>query len=533
MDTRSTKYLIFLVSAVLSILFSAHYFLQDQLIVYGDAESHLNIAKRVIHSLTPGMAQLGGVWLPLPHLLLVPFVSIDTLWRTGLAGSIVSGASYIISGLYIFNIVYLLTKKQIAAAIGAALFLLNPNILYMQSTAMTELPLIALFLLSIYYFSEYIMNGNKIEPLLLSSLFGFAATLTRYDGWFLVAFQALGLLIYHGYKYLRQRSPALLQKTIGLLTLYSTLAFFGIILWFLWGWVILGDPLYFTSSPFSAKSQQRGWLSRGELPSYHNIASSIEYYTVTSIENIGSIASILFTLGLLLFALDRKIPHRFIFLMILLVPYTFYVVTLYLGQSVIFIPQLTPDTFEWQIFNVRYGLMMVPPAAIIVAYFFHRSRFLVNKLVIIALVIIQYGLFMNGTLPAISKVDGIEGLSGSKRTDAERWLRENYDGGLVLIDDFARTVSVVRSTVPMQNIIYIGNKPYWEESLETPEKHADWIILQENDTLWNALIQDSDKEGRLYTHFVKSYTSPNILIFRRMDQAASAVSTADSFQSSE
>src|SRR5882724_2671810 len=75
--------------AVLATLFAvaatAHSYLNDSIVAYGDAESHLNIAKRVVSSLTPGMAQLGGIWLPLPHILLVPFVYFDVLWRTGLA----------------------------------------------------------------------------------------------------------------------------------------------------------------------------------------------------------------------------------------------------------------------------------------------------------------------------------------------------------------------------------------------------------------------------------------------------------------
>jgi len=36
------------------------------IINYGDAQSHLNISKRVVDSITPGMAQLGGIWLPIP-----------------------------------------------------------------------------------------------------------------------------------------------------------------------------------------------------------------------------------------------------------------------------------------------------------------------------------------------------------------------------------------------------------------------------------------------------------------------------------
>ena len=57
---------------------------------YGDAEAHLNIARRIIDSRTPGWNQIGTTWLPLPHLLMIPFVRHDRLWMTGLAGAIPS-----------------------------------------------------------------------------------------------------------------------------------------------------------------------------------------------------------------------------------------------------------------------------------------------------------------------------------------------------------------------------------------------------------------------------------------------------------
>src|SRR4051812_33737519 len=57
---------------------------------YGDAEAHLNIARRILDSRTPGPEQFGTVWLPLPHLLMLPFAARDFLWRSGLAGAIPS-----------------------------------------------------------------------------------------------------------------------------------------------------------------------------------------------------------------------------------------------------------------------------------------------------------------------------------------------------------------------------------------------------------------------------------------------------------
>ena len=73
----------------------------------GDGKSHLDVARRVFDSLTPSMAQLGGIWLPLPHILMFPFIWNDYLWHTGLAGTIPSVIAFSLCGLSLF----LLTKS--------------------------------------------------------------------------------------------------------------------------------------------------------------------------------------------------------------------------------------------------------------------------------------------------------------------------------------------------------------------------------------------------------------------------------------
>jgi 4-amino-4-deoxy-L-arabinose transferase-like glycosyltransferase len=373
------------------------------IIAYGDAESHLNIAKRVVHSLTPGVAQLGGIWLPLPHALLVPFVSIDFLWRTGLAGSIVSGTAFVVSCAYLFRFGRLLTGQVTAGIVAFLVFALNPNVLYLQTTPMTELPLIAFFILSLYYCVSYLYDTGNIKALLLAALFGFLASLTRYDGWFLVLFEAAAVAVVH----LFQRAPW--RQIEGRTIIFSTLAFFGVGLWLLWDWIILGDPFYFTSSQYSAKSQQNSWFMRGELPAYHDLGQSFLYYGVTSIANIGGLIVLAAVAGLCAYLLNRQ-PRRILIATLLFVPFIFYVATLYIGQSVIFIPQLTPASFEFQLFNVRYGVMMIPVAAIFVGYLWYfvgrDFRFLVGLLVVLQVV-----LFGIGREPVITYQDGTVGLS--------------------------------------------------------------------------------------------------------------------------
>ncbi|MGC2540163.1 MAG: hypothetical protein WA372_03125, partial [Candidatus Sulfotelmatobacter sp.] len=63
--------------SVFSFLF---YFRNGAVLLYGDAVAHINIARRVFDSRTPGPLQLGTVWLPLPHLLILPFIVSKQMW---------------------------------------------------------------------------------------------------------------------------------------------------------------------------------------------------------------------------------------------------------------------------------------------------------------------------------------------------------------------------------------------------------------------------------------------------------------------
>ena len=67
--------------------------------------AHINIARRVFDSRTPGLLQLGTVWLPLPHLLMIPFLLSDWMWQTGVGGSIPSMIGYVFGVAGIFRLV--------------------------------------------------------------------------------------------------------------------------------------------------------------------------------------------------------------------------------------------------------------------------------------------------------------------------------------------------------------------------------------------------------------------------------------------
>src|SRR6266487_7183419 len=93
------------IASVVSVASLFYYFHRGDVLLYGDAVAHINIARRVFDSKTPGLLQLGTVWLPLPHLLMIPFLISNEMWRRGLGGSVPSMTAYVLGVIGIFRLV--------------------------------------------------------------------------------------------------------------------------------------------------------------------------------------------------------------------------------------------------------------------------------------------------------------------------------------------------------------------------------------------------------------------------------------------
>src|SRR5437899_10029792 len=98
------------IASVVSVASFFYYFPRGEILLYGDAVAHINIARRVFDSQTPSLLQLGTVWLPLPHLLMIPFLVSDWMWRSGVGGSIPSMVAYVLGVMGIFR----LTRDMLA-----------------------------------------------------------------------------------------------------------------------------------------------------------------------------------------------------------------------------------------------------------------------------------------------------------------------------------------------------------------------------------------------------------------------------------
>lgn len=473
--------------------FSSH-----TILLYSDSHSHLQIARRVIDGVEPGLAQLGDVWLPLPHVIMLPFIWSDALWRTGLAGTLSSMPCYVIASLYVYLTARRLTHSGIASFLGALVFVLNPNILYLQATPLSESVLFATLVAASYYFVAWAQD-DQLRDLVLAALATFFATLARYDGWALfLALLALLVIICW-----RKRYP--LAKTGAYLIIYGTLGGIGIVMWFVWNLAIFGSPIAFLSGAYSSAAQTQGFIAAGYANTYHNLWESLRSYTVATAEAVGPILFGLGVLGVVTFLVRRRFSGDALAACSLLAPFLFYVAAFYLGQDVMFVPHA--DHPPYVFFNARYAAEMVAPAAIFVATLAEEVTWWLPaaQLAVVAAVLAQTVLLSWGGV--ITLQDGQIGTSCYIAHPIAAYLAQHYDGGRVLIDEYHDEIDLAPAGIDFNRIIYEGDGTIWTAALSDPGAYVNWIIVAPHDLVSQKIDTQNATFEREFTPVAQD--SPN------------------------
>ena len=348
LEKRSVILLIIILS-IISIAFYIYYYQNGLGLAYNDARSHLDIGRRVVEGLKPGLAQLGSVWLPLTHFLMILTISSDFMWHSGLAGALQSMIAFVATGIIIYYFLREINVGLLGRWAGVCLFAANLNILYLQSTAMTELLLLFTMTAGAYFLLLWYKN-NDIFYLILSAFWIMLSTLVRYDGWFMLLFATIIIIPYLW----RKKGWKRMEGTV---ILFCSLAGFGVLLWLLWNLIIFNDPLYFIFGPFSAHTQQNQLEAAGILATKHNWWLSTKIYLYAMAYNIGAFTMVLGFLGAIMLWFNRRIaPAVRVASLVLIAPLLFNIIALYFGHSVLYVAGLSGETW----FNVRYGIMMMP-----------------------------------------------------------------------------------------------------------------------------------------------------------------------------
>jgi hypothetical protein len=172
-------------AAFLGTIAAIHYAHRGLSLSHYDARGHLIVARRIFDSLTPGWQQIGAVWLPVPHLLNAVPVQIDAWYRTGASGVALSVAAYALAAASIAAVVLRLTQSRAAALAAVVVFALNPNVLYLQATPMTEPLLIGLTLFAIERLIAWVEQDSRSRCVTRrhAGIVFALACLTRYEAW--------------------------------------------------------------------------------------------------------------------------------------------------------------------------------------------------------------------------------------------------------------------------------------------------------------------------------------------------------------
>jgi hypothetical protein len=516
---------VILAASAVSLLSFLNYFQRGQILLYGDAVAHINIARRVFDSQTPGLLQLGTVWLPLSHLLMVPFLLSDWMWRSGVGGSIPSMIAYVFGVAGIFRLTRGVLKAspetQPVARTGAwaAAFAYgaNPNLLYLQTTAMTEALYLAFLVWTVVYVWEWLRNIRTTEDaeeigrktLWKCALCIAGAELTRYDGWFLGA--AVGAVVLFVLRH-RWRGRDLRRD---LVTFSLGIAAVPL-LWLGYNWAVYHDPLEFARGPYSAHAIEQKTANPGypAHPGSGNLLVAGSFFLKSAELNMapgnwGRIWVVSVLAALILVA--TKVRALATIMLLLWSPLIFYSLSIAYGSVPLFLPTWWPHTW----YNIRYGQQFLP--------LFALSAGLLTALPLAIPALTRRYTREHLRLAASAGVVVITGAcyffvwKAQPLCFTEAWV--NSRTKLALETSVARVVLTLppdskylmyvgdhvgafqQAGVPLRQVINEGNhRPWvkpedpnglWEQALANPSAFVDFVIAYDGD----AVDQKVEKKG--------------------------------------
>jgi hypothetical protein len=446
---------------------------------YGDAESHLNIARRIIDSRTPGYGQLGTGWLPLLHLLILPFAAHDRLWITGLAGSIPPATCFVLGLTFFFAAVRRALESTTAAGVAAALYAFNPNTLYLQSIPMTEMVFFGA-LAATLYFTVRFHQTQSLASAAGAGIALFAGTLTRYEAWFLIPF----VTAYFLFGSRRRGFRAAL--------VFGAMASLGPLLWLGYNRLVFANVWEFYSGPASAKAIQGGRPYAG----HNDWKLALIYFGWAARACAGAPLFFIGAAGAVA-AIWRRAFWPFI---LLALPGVFYVWSIHSADSPIHLPNLWPHSY----YNTRYGLAVLPclafGGAAIVAVINRivtvgsRQRLYATSLTAVVLLAAATSPWVLDPHPEScitwkeSQQNSIARRAWTKK--AADFLAAGYHRGDGVITSFGDYTAIFRTAgIPLRDTLTGDNGLAWQAAVLRPELFLweQWAVVTGGDPVQTAI----------------------------------------------
>jgi len=455
-----------------------------------DARAHLVVARRIVDSLMPGWQQIGAVWLPLPHVLNMLPVQVDAWYRTGASATAISIASMAVAAGALASFIVRRTGSVAGAAAGAVLMMANPNVLYLQSTPMTEPLLFGVTLLSIATTADWLdeLDQHGSARWHGPSLTLAAACLTRYEAWPICA--AIGGLAF--VVLMRRGLNAITAgRTVARLAIYPAIAVAIFILnsrWTVGSWFV-------SSGFFVAENEALGQ----PLVAWDQVREGL--YRLSGVATVWPAYAAALVV-LVAFARDRaRAPLVLVLALVaaaLLPCYAYY---------------------QGHPFRIRYSIPLVVACAAITATaiaLLPRFAQLAAAAAVVAVTVWHVSpLDQRAPIVVESQRDAANAIG---RRAVTAYLAAHWDGRPIMMSmgSLAHYMhDLSRQRFAIHDFLHEGNGEVWESAFEYgPRAYVRWVAIEESAEGGDALFQRARDDQRFLRGFDRVAEGGGVALYR-------------------
>jgi hypothetical protein len=458
------------------------------------------------------------------------------MWQNGAGGSIPSMIAYVLGVVGIFRLVRGMLEAElckngstkpaagVSALAAAFAYGANPNLIYMQATAMTESLYLALFIWAVVYFAEFILSLRKNDlrkndlqkndlrenesgdrrqtPVARTPLVGCAcclvgAELTRYDGWFLAGVMGAAVVVIALRRWQNHDldDRALRRAAVKFLLGIAVVP----VLWLAFNRVIYGNALEFANGPYSAKAiEQRVGAPN---PALHHAGVAATYFLKAAQLNMANgnwgrfwLAAAL--LALAIGAWQLRAQSAALVLRLLWIPLVFYAFSIAYGS----VPIHVYTWWPFAAFNQRYGLQLLPMFAVSTGVL-AASVFLlgsgwrqVGKLaLLVALVVVSYASVWKAGPQCLQEAQRNWRIRSPLNSAVQREIARLPRNSRFLMDISEHVGVMEQAGIPLHQVVNNENhRPWkrpsdpeglWERALADPPRYVDFVIAFDGDAV--------------------------------------------------
>ena len=474
-------------AAILGTFAAAVYWRAGLSLSHYDAKAHLVVARRVFDSLTPSWEQIGAVWLPLPHVINAIPVQVDFFYRTGAFAIAISIASFAITVACIAAIVRATTGSRTGALLAALLFALNPNVLYLQSTPMTEPLLFALTSLVVLHLVRWAMSDQPAVPPAVGWTIVLAC-LTRYEAWPIVG----AAIVAATYAKWRNGLPATAAVHEGArLTVYP-----------------IGTVIFFMAMSYASTGQ---WFVTGGFyvpdPKLQGQPAAVWREIRTGVESLAGIwfvRAALWSAGLIVLAsLFRKRSATLILTLALLASIALPFYAFISGHP----------------FRIRYEVPLILGGAVAIGTGVAFFRWLAPLVALpLLFAIVPRVPPFQDTAPMIIEAQ-LDCANGDGRRAVTACLQQSYDGTTIMasmgsLAHYMQELSL--AGFDLADFIHEGSGPIWWHSYYyEPSLFAGWVLVEEKAEGGDMLYQKQQSAPQFLAAYDRVCEGGNVALYKR------------------